>query len=141
MRREPLPILTRAESEIMAVLWKHGRGTVHEVVSALARPVAYTTVLTLLRILQQKGYVRHEPHPDGSRAYVYLPAVEANKARRNHVKDLIDRLFDGQPEELATGLIEDERLSRTQLEALKDQIERSLGDKRGAEKKRRKESK
>ncbi|WP_437923734.1 BlaI/MecI/CopY family transcriptional regulator [Sorangium sp. So ce291] len=44
MRREPLPILTRAESEIMAVLWKHGRGTVHEVVSALARPVAYTTV-------------------------------------------------------------------------------------------------
>lgn len=127
MKKAPLPILTRAESEVMATLWQHEKLTVHALVEAMDRPVAYTTALTLLRILEQKGYVKHEPDPQGGRAYVYLPAVAASKARRNHVKDLIDRLFDGHAEELVTGLLEDERLSRAQLERLQEQIERSLG--------------
>jgi predicted transcriptional regulator len=141
MKKTALPILTRAESEVMAALWKHERLTVHALVEALERPLAYTTALTLLRILQQKGYVRHEPDPDGGRAYVYLPAVAASKARRSHVRDLVDRLFDGRPEELVTGLLEDERLSRAQLEQLRGQIERSLSPEREPEKKPRKEPK
>jgi BlaI family transcriptional regulator, penicillinase repressor len=81
MKKAPLPILTRAESEVMAALWKHERLTVHALVEALDRPIAYTTALTLLRILQQKGYAKHEPDPEGGRAYVYLPAIAASKAR------------------------------------------------------------
>ena len=136
-----LPILTRAESEVMATLWQRQRLTVHELVEAMDRPVAYTTALTLLRILEQKGYVKHEPDPQGGRAYVYLPAVAASKARRSHVRDLVDRLFDGRPEELVTGLLEDERLSRKQLERLQEQIERSLGTARTGQKKPRKDLK
>lgn len=122
-----LPILTRAESEVMAALWRHQRLTVHSLLEAVERPIAYTTALTLLRILEQKGYVRHEPDPEGGRAFVYFPAVAADRARRNHVRDLVDRLFNGRPEELVTGLLEDEQLSRAQLEALRGSIERSLG--------------
>jgi predicted transcriptional regulator len=141
MKKASLPILTRAESEVMAALWKHERLTVHELVETLERPVAYTTALTLLRILQQKGYARHEPDPEGGRAYVYLPAVAADKARRSHVRDLVDRLFNGRPEELVTGLLEDERFSRGQLQQLREQIEKSLGPQRQGEKKPRKEGK
>jgi BlaI family transcriptional regulator, penicillinase repressor len=139
--KKTLPILTRAESEVMATLWQHQRLTVHALVEAMDRPVAYTTALTLLRILEQKGYAKHEPDPQGGRAYVYLPAVAASKARRSHVRDLVDRLFDGRPEELVTGLLEDERLSREQLERLQEQIERSLGVARTSQKKARKDAK
>jgi predicted transcriptional regulator len=128
MTREPLPILTRAESEIMAVLWRRGGATVHEVLGELERPVAYNTALTLIRILEQKGYVRHETHPDGGRAHLYVPAVPASRARRSHVRDLVDRLFEGRPEDLAAGLLQDERLGRAQLEELRTQIDRALGD-------------
>jgi len=114
---------------------------VHTLVEAIERPVAYTTALTLLRILEQKGYVRHEPDPDGGRAYVYFPAVAADKARRSHVRDLVDRLFNGRPEELVTGLLEDERLSRAQLRALREQIEKSLAPSRQADKKPRQDGK
>src|SRR5687768_11041882 len=124
--KKPLPILTRAESEVMATLWQHQQLTVHGLVEAMDRPVAYTTALTLLRILEQKGYVKHEPDPQGGRAYVYLPAVAASKARRSHVRDLVDRLFHGRPEELVTGLLEDERLRRKQPERLQEQIETPL---------------
>jgi predicted transcriptional regulator len=126
MSRAALPILTRTESEIMAALWQRERLTVHELVEALERPIAYTTALTLLRILEQKGYAKHEADPRGGRAYVYSPAVPASQARRSHVRDLVDRLFAGRPEELVTGLLEDEQLSRAQLEALRSHIERSL---------------
>jgi predicted transcriptional regulator len=141
MKKAPLPILTRAESEVMAALWTHERLTVHALVEALDRPIAYTTALTLLRILQQKGYAKHEPDPEGGRAYVYLPAIAASKARRSHVRDLVDRLFNGRPEELVTGLLEDERLSRAQLQQLREQIEKSLGPHRQGDKKPRKDGK
>src|SRR5215207_9432439 len=141
MKKAPLPILTRAESEVMAALWKHERLTVHALVEALDRPIAYTTALTLLRILQQKGYAKHEPDPEGGRAYVYLPAIAASKARRSHVRDLVDRLFNGRPEELVTGLLEDEQLSRAQLQQLREQIEKNLGPHRQGDKKPRKDGK
>jgi len=110
----------------MRVLWQRGGGTVHDVVAALERPMAYTSALTLLRILEKKGYVRHEPHPDGGRAHVYRPLVAAGKARRQHVRDLIDRLFGGESEELVVGLLEDERWSREELEKMRDAIESRL---------------
>jgi predicted transcriptional regulator len=120
------PILTRAESEIMAFLWRSGGATVHEVVEALARDVAYTSVLTLLRILEKKGYIQHEPHPDGGRAHFYKPLVQAVTARRHHVRDLVDRLFGGQSEELVLGLLEEEKWSKPDLERLRELIDSRL---------------
>jgi BlaI family transcriptional regulator, penicillinase repressor len=121
------PILTRAESEIMSVLWSRGAATVHDVVAALARDSAYTSVLTMLRILEKKGYVSREPEPGGGRAHVYRPRVAATRARRLHVRDLVDRLFGGRSEELMVGLVEDDALSRDELEQLRGLIESRLG--------------
>jgi predicted transcriptional regulator len=121
------PILTRAESEIMTILWSKGGATVHEVVAALPRSMAYTSALTLLRILEKKGYVRHEAHPDGGRAHVYKPLVQAGNARRHHVRDLVNRLFGGQTEELVVGLLEEEKWSKTDLERLRELIDSRLG--------------
>jgi BlaI family transcriptional regulator, penicillinase repressor len=126
------PILTRAESEIMAVLWRSGGATVHDVVEALERDVAYTSVLTVLRILEKKGYVQHEPHPDGGRAHVYKPLVQAVAARRHHVRDLIDRLFGGQSDELVVGLLEEEKWSKPDLERLRELIDSRLSAPKGA---------
>jgi predicted transcriptional regulator len=123
---EEPPILTRAESEIMSILWSSDGATVHEVVSSMPRAVAYTSVLTVLRILERKGYVRHEPHPDGGRAHVYKPLVQVTKARRHHVRDLVDRLFGGQSEELVVGLLEEEKWSKADLERLKEVIDSRL---------------
>jgi predicted transcriptional regulator len=121
-----LPTLTRAESDIMQVLWALERGTVHDVVAALDRDVAYTTVLTMLRILEKKGYVRHEPAPEGGRAYVYSPAVVQDKARKQHVKDLVQRLFAGNVQELVAGLVDEEKMTREELEALRAKIDARL---------------
>jgi predicted transcriptional regulator len=119
-------MLTRAESEIMRVLWDKEGATVHEVVESLPRTVAYTTALTMLRILEQKGYVRHQPHPSGGRAHVYRPVVPAAKTRQLHVRDLIDRLFGGHSEQLVVGLLDDEKLTRAELERLRNAIESRL---------------
>jgi predicted transcriptional regulator len=121
------PILTRAESEIMSVLWSRGAATVHGVVAAMSRDSAYTSVLTMLRILEKKGYVTREPEPGGGRAHVYRPRVAATRARRLHVRDLVDRLFGGHSEELMVGLVEDDALSRAELEQLRGLIESRLG--------------
>jgi BlaI family transcriptional regulator, penicillinase repressor len=120
-------ILTRAESEIMSVLWSRGAATVHDVVAALPRAPAYTSVLTMLRILEKKGYLTREPEPGGGRAHVYRPLIAASQARRQHVRDLIDRLFGGHSEELMVGLLEDDALSRGELEQLRGLIESRLG--------------
>jgi BlaI family transcriptional regulator, penicillinase repressor len=120
-------ILTRAESEIMSVLWSKGTATVHDVVGELPRDPAYTSVLTMLRILEKKGYVTREPEPGGGRAHVYRPLIAAHQARRQHVRDLIDRLFGGRSEELMVGLLEDDALSRGELEQLRGLIESRLG--------------
>jgi BlaI family transcriptional regulator, penicillinase repressor len=129
MARRSLPTLTRAESEIMGVVWDRGAVTVHEVVESMTRPVAYTTVLTILRILEKKGYVKHDPDPQGGRAYVYSPAVPQDEVRREHVRDLVQRMFSGNFGELAAGLVEEEKLSRKELEELRTMIETRLGKK------------
>ena len=119
-------MLTRAESEIMKVLWERQSATVHEVVGALPRAVAYTTALTLLRILEQKGYVRHESHPAGGRAHLYRPVASASKTRLLHVRDLVDRLFGGRSEQLVVGLLDDDALTRGELERLRSVIDARL---------------
>jgi predicted transcriptional regulator len=127
MIKKSLPILTPAESEVMRILWTRGTANVHDVVGSLPRPLAYNTVLTLLRVLEQKGYVAHSPHPENARSYLYRPTIPQGPVRINHARDLVERLFGGRADELVSGLIESERLSTGELEALREQIERKLG--------------
>jgi predicted transcriptional regulator len=121
-----VPLLTRGEMEVMRVLWKRGRATVAEVVDEHRRPIAYTTVLTVLRVLEEKGYVTRDPEHSG-RAHVYLPAVDEHRARRSHLRDLLDRMFSGRPDEMVNGLLDNERLTRADLEALRRRIDEKLG--------------
>lgn len=114
MARRQSPALTDAELRIMRVLWDRGRATVGEVVDSIEGPdkPAYNSILTVLRILEKKGYVTHEK--DG-RAFVYLPVVDRSQARQRAVSQLVARFFNGSPEALVLDLLghehptEDER--------------------------------
>jgi predicted transcriptional regulator len=106
----------------MDVLWKKGTATVSAVVEALGAetPLAYSTVLTTLRILENKGYVRHKK--DG-RAFVYRPVVRRDKAQANALKHLLRRFFEDSPELLMLNLLERKQISPEQLQRLRNRIE------------------
>ena len=106
----------------MRVLWDKGEASVGEVVTALKEKPkpAYNTVLTLLRILERKGYVTHRK--DG-RAFVFLPTVDRSNARRNALKSLVDRFFEGSSRLLVLNLLEDGQLSAEAIEEMKRRLE------------------
>jgi predicted transcriptional regulator len=105
----------------MQVLWEKGSGTVSDVAEALPkdRPVAYNTILTMLRILERKGYVRHTK--DG-RAFVYHPVVDRGQASRHAVRQLLSRFFQDSPELLMLNLLKDEEIDEQELARLKQMI-------------------
>ena len=108
--------LTDRELDVMSVLWERSSGTVAEVRAALHDELAYTTVLTVLRILEAKGHVRHEGE---GRAHRYFPLVQEHVARRGAVRQLVDRFFNGSPELLLTELVGDRGLSTRELRRLR----------------------
>lgn len=114
--------LTDGELRLMRVLWRRERATVANVLAEIdGRPrPAYNTVLTMLRILEQKGYVSHEK--DG-RAFVYLPRVGQQEARRSALGHLLGRLFDGSPSLLLLNLLEHEPVDAAEISRLKLLIE------------------
>lgn len=121
MARKRSLTLTDAESRVMSVLWQRETATVGDVVAALQqdRVVTYSTVQTILRILETKGYVTHEKV---ARAFVYRPAVDARQARQRALKHLAARLFNGSPSLLVLNVLEDEAIDRTELRRLKKLI-------------------
>ena len=121
MARKKSPHLTDAELRLMEVLWEKGSATVSDVVQALeGTPLAYSTVLTMLRILENKGYLRHKK--DG-RAFVYLRVVAREKARDNAITHLLRRFFDDSPELLVLNMIERKKIDADQLNRLRKRIE------------------
>jgi len=117
MARKQSPTLTEAELPIMDILWQKGSAVVTDVVAGLANSaVAYNTVLTTLRILERKGYVRHTKE---GRAFVYHPVVERGEASRKAVRNLVKRFFQDSPELLILNVLEDERLAESELDRLK----------------------
>jgi predicted transcriptional regulator len=122
MARRPSPALTDAEARVMAVLWERQTATVADVVRALTkrRAVSYSTVQTILRILETKGYVEHDKV---ARAFVYRPLVDARQARRRALRHLISRLFKGSPSLLVLNVLEDDRIDPDELKQLKKLIE------------------
>src|SRR5271166_6896317 len=120
MARKTSPILTEAELRLMEVLWKNGRATVAETTEALKEhKLAYSTVLTTLRILEQKGYVKHT---EAGRAYLYEPIVERDTASRRAVQQVLKRFFNDSPALLALRLLEDENIDGDELDRLRRQI-------------------
>jgi len=105
-------VLTDREATVMDVLWERGASTVAEVQDGLSDRLAYTTVLTILRTLEQKAYVTHS---EEGRAHRYAVLVPKDIARASALKALSDKLFGGSAELLLTQLISDRKLSRDQL--------------------------
>ena len=118
MARKPSPTLTDAETRLMNVLWAKERATVADVAAALIRrhQVAYNTVQTMLRILEEKGYVAHD---HVGRAFVYRPIVARRTARQRALAYLTKTLFEGSPSLLVANVLEDVRIDPGELERLK----------------------
>ena len=116
MARKKSPNLTEAELRLMDVVWDKGTATVGEVAEALPRELglAYNTVLTTLRILEEKGYLEHSKAKE-RRAFVYRAVVGREEASRSAVRYVVSRFFRNSPELLVLNLLEDEELSAKEL--------------------------
>lgn len=111
--------LGERELEVMTTLWRDGSGTVAEVQEALGASLAYTTVLTILRNLEAKGFLRHE---EEGRAHRYFPRVKQRAAQKHALRRLVDTIFLGSPQELLTQLVADHDLSAEDLQRLARQL-------------------
>jgi predicted transcriptional regulator len=114
--------LTEAELRIMSVLWQRGSGSVQQVLDDLTAkpPLAYNSVLTTIRILEKKGYVKHVK--DG-RAHVYVPVVKRQEATRSEIRHLVSRFFADSHEELVLNILEDRGLDERELTRLREMLE------------------
>jgi predicted transcriptional regulator len=113
--------LTEAELRLMKVLWERGESGVAEVVAALSdtTPLAYTSVLTTIRILEKKGYVRHRQE---GRAFLYRPCVEEREAGISEVRHVLSRFFGNSRERLLLSLLGDDEVTPEELQRLKEAI-------------------
>ena len=124
MPRKSSETLTEAELRIMNVLWSEGPGTVQSILDCLSEkpPLAYNTVLTTIRILERKGYVKHAK--DG-RAHVYSPVVAREQATRSEIRHLVGRFFENSQEQLVLNILEDRGIDAEELARLREMLERS----------------
>jgi len=118
---------TDRELDVMNVLWDQGSATVAEVRDRLRDDLAYTTVLTVLQTLEQKGFVRHE---EEGKAYRYHPLVERELAGRSALKRLVKKLYAGSPELVLTQLVSDRRISEESLLRMRKLLNERLRDTR-----------
>jgi predicted transcriptional regulator len=121
MARRASTTLTEAEYRLMDILWDLGNATVADVHARLAdRPIAYTTVLSTLTILERKGYVRHTMR---GKANVYKPRVGRDAARRSVIENVLATFFEGSPRALMLNLLETERLDPDEERRLRSLLE------------------
>ncbi len=119
MRRKKPTTLTNAEHRIMEVIWPRGSATVADVVEALQGKDAYTTILTLMRILKAKGYLASRKE---GRAFVFFPKVDRETAARKAVRQLLAKFFDDSPSELVLAFLREEEITPEELDELKRKI-------------------
>jgi BlaI family transcriptional regulator, penicillinase repressor len=124
LARSKSATLTEAELRIMNVLWEKGSATVHEVLQALpAKPnLAYNSVLTTIRILETKGYVKHLKD---KRAHVYMPKIDRKDATRSEVRHLVNRFFGNSHEQLVLNILEEGSIDAAELARVRELLERS----------------
>ncbi|MFH1686524.1 MAG: BlaI/MecI/CopY family transcriptional regulator [bacterium] len=126
MARKKAPTLTDAELRIMQVVWEKGQATVTEVVEDLPRPSrpAYNTVLTTMRILEQKGYLQHVK---AGRAHIFQPLVSRPQAQKKAMRHMLRSFFDDSPELLLVSILQDENISPDELKRLREMIGENKG--------------
>lgn len=124
MARSKSLTLTEAELRIMNVLWEKGAATVHEVLQGMPEEPApaYNSVLTIIRILEKKGYVKHVKD---KRAHVYIPKVDRKDATRFEVRHLVSRFFADSDELLVLNILEEKSIDADELARLRQLLERS----------------
>lgn len=122
MARKQTPTLTETELKIMKIVWEISQGSVNDVLEAwVDKPIpAYNTVLTMMRILERKGYLEHAKQ---GRAYVYRPLVNQTSARRKAVSHMVKSFFDGSPELLVLSLMEDSKLTPDEIGRIEKMFE------------------
>lgn len=120
--------LGERELDVMAALWELRSGTVSEVLAHLGEPLAYTTILTILRNLEAKQCVRREEEGRGHR---YFPLVERHAAQRSALVRLMDGLFQGSPQALLAQLVNDHAVTEDELQALAKQLRHARCGTRG----------
>lgn len=113
------------ELAVMSILWKRGSATVSEVRDDLEEELAYTSVLSALQTLEEKGYVRHEPE---GRAYRYFPTVEAERAGGSALSRIREAIFHGSAERMFAQLVSDKKLSRAELERMRKLLAKRLSE-------------
>ncbi len=123
MPRPQSATLTEAELRIMDVLWLKGACTVQQVLDSLPPkpPLAYNSVLTIVRILEKKGYVKHAKE---GRAHVYAPVVEREEASRSEIRHLISRFFGNSHEALVLNILEERGIDEEELARLRQMLQR-----------------
>jgi BlaI family penicillinase repressor len=131
--RKAGPTLTGQELEIMKEVWKLKTATVRQVYEALLerRKIAYTTVMTMMNILEQKGFLKKRA---GERAFVYAPSRPQRQVIRGMVREFLDRVFNGAAEPLLVHLVEDEQLTAQDLEEIRRTIRPAGGKVAGGKK-------
>ena len=113
------------ELEVMGILWRLGSATVSEVRDAIEEDLAYTSVLSALQTLEEKGYVRHEAE---GRAYRYFATIDAERAGGSAIARIRDSIFHGSAERMFAQLVADRGLSREELERMRRLLAERLGD-------------
>ena len=119
---------TDRELDVMGVLWEHGPSTVSEVRESLTDDLAYTTVLTVLRVLEEKGHVGHE---EEGRAHRYFPRVQRALPRLRALRRLTRKVFRGSPEMLLTHLVSDRQLTEADLRRMRELLDERLKERGG----------
>jgi predicted transcriptional regulator len=117
--------MSRRERQIMDIVYRRGRATAAEVLDDLPDPPTYSAVRAALRLLEEKGELKHEM--DGKR-YVYLPTTPRKQARTTALKHLVRTFFNGSPEQVVNALIEESRPSNEELDRLAKLIEQARGE-------------
>src|SRR5690242_9002332 len=117
------PRLTHRELDIMAVLWRQGSATVGEVQHGVSDKIAYSTVLTLLRILEGKGHVRHEQ--DG-KAFRYYPITKPEQAGDSVLQRVVSKVYHGSREMLIVRLVSDRNITAAELKRIRKQLDERL---------------
>ena len=119
--------LGKLELEVMKIIWEYRRATVRQIWEKLypKKKLAYTTVATVVKNIEEKGFVTHEKQ---SRTYVYSPVVEQADVSRNLVRDLVDRLFDGSPAKMVTALVQSNDLNAEDLEHIKRSVNQQTSE-------------
>ena len=124
LKHQPLARLRRREREIMEVVYRLGRASVAEVLANLADPPSYSSVRTMLNLLEQKGLLRHKPD---KRRYVYYPTVPRDRAKHSALSDVLKTFFDGSPTQVVAALLDSSarKLSDDELGELAGMIEQA----------------